>query len=86
MRHWRARQPWEEEHEDCHSRQTYKQVRKVHCHEQKISISPHTVEALAHRQVLLRNLLCHALASVVLASHKVDWIYEKGERKPLQGL
>ena len=37
------------------------------------------VEALAHRQVLLWNLLCHALAPVVLGSHRVDWIYEKGE-------
>ena len=42
-------------------------------------MSPHTMEALAHRQVLLWNLLHRALAPVVLASHMVDWIYEKGE-------
>ena len=36
-------------------------------------------EVLAHWQVLLWNLHRRALAPVVLASHKVDWIYEKGE-------
>ena len=42
-------------------------------------VLPHTAEALAHRQVLLRDLHRRALAPVVLASHKVDWIY--GEEK-----
>ena len=37
------------------------------------------MKALAHWQVLLQNLLRLALAPVVLASHRVDWIYKKGE-------
>jgi len=38
------------------------------------------VEALAHRQVLLQNLLHRTLALAILTSHKVDWIYEKGKK------
>ena len=48
-----------------------------------MSISPHTSEALIHRHVLLRNLLCYALAMVLLTGHEVDRIYRKGG-KPLQ--
>ena len=73
MQHWRACRLREEVDEGCHSRRTYKQVRKVHYHEQKISISPHTAKVLAHRQVLLQNLLHRTLAPVVLASHRV-WV------------
>ena len=86
IQHWRARRPWEEVDEGCHSGQTYKQVRKVHCYEQKMSISPHTAEALAHWQVLLRNLLRRVLAPIVLASHMVCLDLWKGGRKPLQDL
>ena len=48
-----------------------------------MSILPHASEALVHRHVLLRELLCHALAAVLLADHEVDRIYRKRER-PLQ--
>ena len=65
MQHWRAHRPWEEVDEGYHSGQTYKQVREIHCHEQRMLITPHTAEALAHWQVLLRNLLHHVLALVV---------------------
>ena len=43
-------------------------------------ISPHTMEELAHQQVLLQNLLRRAHALVILASHKVDWVYKKGKK------
>jgi len=43
-------------------------------------ISPHASKVLAHWHVLLRNLLCRRFASVVLADHRVDWIYEKGKK------
>ena len=48
-----------------------------------MSISPHASKALIHWHVLLWNLLRHALAAVLLASHEVDRIYRKGGR-PLQ--
>ena len=48
-----------------------------------MSISPHVLEALIHRYVLLWNLLRHELAAVLLADHEVDWIYRK-EGRPLQ--
>ena len=45
-----------------------------------MSISPHASEALVHRHILLRNILRHTLAAVVLAGHEIDWIYRKGGR------
>jgi hypothetical protein len=48
-----------------------------------MSISPHVLEALVHRHILLWNLLRHTLAMVVLIGHEVDRIYKKGGR-PLQ--
>ena len=54
-------------------------LEKVHRHEQKISISPHASKALAHRHVLLRNLLHRAVASVVLAGHDVWLDLQEGE-------
>ena len=46
-------------------------------------ISPHALKALVHQHVVLRDLLCHALATVLLAGHNVDRVYRKRER-PLQ--
>ena len=43
-------------------------------------ISPHASEALIHRHILLRDLLRHTVAVVVLAIHEVDRIYRKGGR------
>ena len=43
-------------------------------------ISPHASEALIHWHVLLGNLLRHALAATLLASHEVDRIYRKRGR------
>ena len=48
-----------------------------------MSILPHASEALAHRHVLLQDLLRHMVAAVLLAGHEVDQIYRKRER-PLQ--
>ena len=45
-----------------------------------MSISPHALEALVHRHVLLQNLLRHVLAAVLLVGHEVDQIYRKGGR------
>ena len=50
-----------------------------------MSISPHTSETLVHRHVLLQDLLHHALASVILASHEKRLDLRRGERKPLYG-
>ena len=82
MQRQRARWPYEED-KDCHSKQIYRQIRTVRHHKQKMSISPHASKALIHRHVLLRNLLRHALAAVLLTGHEVDRIYRKGGR-PLQ--
>jgi len=47
-------------------------------------MSPHASEALIHRHVLLRHLLRHALAAVLLAGHEVDWIYKKGKKVAIE--
>ena len=69
MPHQRARRPWEGD-EDCHSLQTYRRVRIGHRHKQEMSISPHTLETLVHRHVFYRDLLCHALTTIIFAGHE----------------
>ena len=58
----------------------YEQKVMDYCHKQKMSISPHASEALAHRHVLLQGLPHRTLAVVILAGHGIDWIYRKGRK------
>ena len=43
-------------------------------------ILPHVAEVLAHWQVLLQNLLCYVLATVVLAGHGFCLDLRRGRR------
>ena len=84
MRRQKARRPSGED-EDCHSQQTYRRVRTIHHHEQEMSISPHALETLVHRHILLQDFLRRAFASVIFAGHGGRLDLRKGEREPLQG-
>ena len=79
MQGQKTHRPWGED-EDNHSQQNYVRVRKVHRHEQKMSISPHASEALVQQHALFWDLLRRVFAVVLLAGHEVDRIYRKRER------
>ena len=82
MRRQKARRPSGED-EDCHSQQTYRQVRTIHHHEQEMLISPHASEMLVHWYTLLQDFLRRALTSVIFAGHGERLDLQKGEREPL---
>ena len=79
MQHWRAHRPWEEVDEGYHSRQTYKQVRKVHCHEQKISVSPHMRRRWLIGRFSSGTSFTVRLPRLSSLAIRFGWIYEKGE-------